>query len=337
MDEGQWKVGFITVIVILSVIIIALVIALILGFVFYNKVIDAAKGAFLNTNICSSFPDRCNYINLSPPIPVTFPDEFNKELAIFTAQLLMNQHYSRQNKGYNIPPPLIPIGFLYGCDTCELLLSKDLNDKNFPLGYVLIDPNTRTMYISYRGAETEEEWMYAFTFNQTLYKQQRLVLPGLGDTCPGMVLVHSGLQELFSHIQPELYRIVNQYYPSIDRIVVSGHSLGGVNASLSSLYLTSTFPDKPTYVYTFGKPRIGNIDYSECVKLRLRNRFWRIQNEDDVIPSLPLPSMPNLDEPNNPYIYQQDGMLYIYQFNFKSQTLNHNLNNPLLYLSSLNK
>jgi hypothetical protein len=334
MDEGQWKVGFITVIVILSVIIVALVILLILGLLFYNQISNALMGAFYNTNLCSSRPDRCNYINVSPAIPTNFPNGFSKELAIFTAQLLMNQQYAKQNQSYNIPPPLTLVGFIYGCDTCDLL-SRNLNDKNFPLGYILIDPNTRTMYINYRGAETTEEWMYAFTFNQTMYKQQQLTLPGLSDACPGTIMVHSGLQELFRVIQPELDRIVTQYYASIDRIVLSGHSLGGVNASFTSLYLSSTFPDKPVYVYTFGKPRIGNIEYSECIRLRLGERFWRIQNEDDLIPSLPLPSMPNLSEPDNPYIYQQDGMLYIYQSNFKSQTLNHNLNNPLLYLTSL--
>jgi predicted lipase len=114
---------------------------------------------------------------------------------------------------------------------------------------------------------------------------------------------------------------------SFDRVMVGGHSLGAAVASLAAVWLASSVTAEPVFVYTFGKPRVGNLAYADCVRTHFPGRFWRMENEDDLIPDVPLSVTLNTTDPQSPYIYQHEGLARIYSINWESLELNHSVNN----------
>ena len=78
-------------------------------------------------------------------------------------------------------------------------------------------------------------------------------------------------------------------YPGYS-ILVTGHSLGGALATLST-YLGITcemdgkdppFKDRLVYVYTFGEPRVGNYPFAADYDARNGNHYRLIYNRDPV-------------------------------------------------------
>jgi predicted lipase len=55
--------------------------------------------------------------------------------------------------------------------------------------------------------------------------------------------------------------------------------------------------------YTFASPRVGNIHFAEEVK-RVTKGFYRIVNLSDVVPTLPIAAMPNINNTSDPFIYK---------------------------------
>lgn len=282
---------------------------------------------------------------MHPAVPQQFPDDFSKELALFTAQLTENLEFLLVNGSLNIPPPLTFVANITGCPGCAIPVG--INDEpEIPLGYAVLDPTTRTLYISYRGAVTSVDWQFAFNFNQTFYQQTFLLfsqgsssaptpeLPS-ASPCPSDTKVHTGFFSLFKQIQADLQTVIVFNAASYDRIVFSGHSLGGAIASLSALYAAQSLTLKPVHVYTFGKPRLGDSGYRECILANLDNRFWRVENENDIINSLPLATSPDLQNPTQPFLYSQEGALRSYQLQYGSQTLNHSLASYFVGIASM--
>jgi len=331
-NENGWKIGFIVTLTILLVLLVAVIIFTIIAVVFIERLKTVALGAFYNTNECKVDPFKCNYINLEVSEPLVFENSFNNDLALLGSQLEMNLTFLKKNgDDLNLPSFLTFITYIQGCPTCDF--PNGFKDTDItPLGYVALDQNTRTLYMTFRGAETSQDWQFAFNFNETYFKQNLFLFPPtLGNSsqvsCSSDTTVHSGFYALFNQLREEIIQIVLQNKDKIDRIVVYGHSLGAAIASLTGLYLTIQFSNLEIFVYTFGKPRVGNEAYSKCVERLLNKRFWRIENEEDIIVSLPLSTMPNFQNENLPYLYWQEGNRLIYQSNWGSQTLNHNINN----------
>lgn len=76
-------------------------------------------------------------------------------------------------------------------------------------------------------------------------------------------------------------------YPS-DLIYLTGHSLGGAITTLLAVYLMEHEPLLvPTLVYTFGCPRVGNLDFAKYCDTLLGDRLYRFMNQTDFIPDLP--------------------------------------------------
>ncbi len=76
------------------------------------------------------------------------------------------------------------------------------------------------------------------------------------------------------------------------RIYVAGHSLGG---ALATVFFTQSLLDPLTKkdmvdrmsVYSFGAPRIGNVEYSRFMQA-WKSQIFRIVNYNDIIPRQPL-------------------------------------------------
>mmetsp|Transcript_2357 Transcript_2357/g.6675 ORF Transcript_2357/g.6675 Transcript_2357/m.6675 type:complete len:387 (-) Transcript_2357:2941-4101(-) len=80
------------------------------------------------------------------------------------------------------------------------------------------------------------------------------------------------------------------------RIVVVGHSLGGAVAVLAALGLAGIPGLRPSAVYTFGEPRVGNLQFARFYATQSSHDgtngalgwpTWRVTHEHDLVPHLP--------------------------------------------------
>lgn len=88
-------------------------------------------------------------------------------------------------------------------------------------------------------------------------------------------------------------------------------------------------------MYTWGKPRVGNPAYATTVSNLLGDRYWRVENTEDIIPDLPIPVMPNLKQSNSPFIYTQDGNPITYTLNWGGLLRNHSMTSYIGFVKSL--
>lgn len=123
-----------------------------------------------------------------------------------------------------------------------------------------------TTIASFRGTETEGEWLEDF---DGLAVRNEF----------GSGMVHQGFQEQYARVRPSLLAAL-ALAPGV--LWITGHSLGGALATLcASDFLIS--PRKPL-VYTWAGPRVGWHDYANWFKPA---QFYRIVNEWDVVPRMP--------------------------------------------------
>lgn len=93
--------------------------------------------------------------------------------------------------------------------------------------------------------------------------------------------MHLGFHFAYKVVEKELLETVGPLlnkYPNAS-IIVSGHSLGGAMATISALELQLQF-NKVSALYAFGCPRVGNIHFSQFLKLKIPERYRPIHNKD---------------------------------------------------------
>ena len=70
----------------------------------------------------------------------------------------------------------------------------------------------------------------------------------------------------------------------IDNYIITGHSLGGVLATLTAWNIG---PEKVHSIYTFASPKVGNEDFKKNFDSKFENKMFRIENTNDPFPKLP--------------------------------------------------
>ncbi|KAK8932402.1 Lipase [Metarhizium anisopliae] len=68
------------------------------------------------------------------------------------------------------------------------------------------------------------------------------------------------------------------------KVVITGHSLGGAVAIISTAYLRRD--GIPIDLYTYGAPRVGNAKFANWFSSQ-QGRHWRVTHENDPVPRLP--------------------------------------------------
>lgn len=84
--------------------------------------------------------------------------------------------------------------------------------------------------------------------------------------------------------------IIDREIGKQDRLVVTGHSLGGALAQLAAFYLhRDLFPygDQLAAVYTFGSPRVFGTDQARHLERESSYPHFRIVNGADLVPRVP--------------------------------------------------
>jgi triacylglycerol lipase len=98
---------------------------------------------------------------------------------------------------------------------------------------------------------------------------------------------HRGFYQSVMDIWGPMYQTYRSLMDKERRpIFFTGHSLGGAMATVAaSIFVFNDWPF--TSVYTFGQPRVMSRETSRIFNAECKNRFYRFQNNNDVVTRAP--------------------------------------------------
>ena len=146
----------------------------------------------------------------------------------------------------------------------------------------LVTVDDDAVIVAFRGSKEIKDWIQDGKFWQS-------------HTVCGCV--HAGfngdlqeiLRPLLTATREALSRMVSSGIAS-PQFYVTGHSLGGALAQLFALACHDRFMHV-SGVYTFGSPRVGDMEWAKTYGTLLGDRTFRVVNEYDLVPHLPLPGL----------------------------------------------
>jgi triacylglycerol lipase len=145
-------------------------------------------------------------------------------------------------------------------------------------GLVARSNDGSTAIVAIRGTKTIWEWIGDF---------DAAPVPWFPNPSAGFV--HLGFQLTYEHICTSLRSLLQQGCPGVQKIFVTGHSLGGALAVLAAYDMAvSMDPAVPIEVYTFAGPRTAGLDFAASFNKAV-SVHYRIVNFMDVVPQVPLP------------------------------------------------
>ncbi len=151
--------------------------------------------------------------------------------------------------------------------------THNTNNKRDSQGYLIWKNNT--IYISFRGTYDFNDICDVINIRPKKFIKN--------------AYVHSGFADQFMAIEHKIthdIKTLAKDYP-IERLVFTGHSMGGSIASIAAAYYGSLFDNLYITCHTFGTPLTGNSEFvnwfinsvDECTRLEL---------EHDIVPLIPI-------------------------------------------------
>ena len=217
----------------------------------------------------------------------------------FDLQLAIQTIYPAANSAYqimNVAAPALPDGYtlvgrieanpqqalsaMLGSDPHQHIMVHNMLLESSIFGLVAFNPTSRTALVAFRGTQTIQDWIDNI---------DALAVPFLAVANVGNV--HMGFQLVYEHIRGSVAQLLTNGCKGAQRILVTGHSLGGAVALFGSLDIAkNVMPGVHLEAYTFAGPRAGAPDFVKSF-----NSFvpecYRIVNFMDVVPQVPLPPL----------------------------------------------
>lgn len=303
---------------------------------FYNATNFAFKNNLYCT--CDDKTSKCNYNSKSLNVPSnkTIQESVNgfvKEIGLYCGDLISRIEINKlcekteiiySPSQFNPPKDMTIINFLYY--------------NNFIIGFIGLD-NSNNIWITFRGTETITEWYQDFTVSQKLINlNTNNNLEKISFLENENVYCHSGFLTIYETFKEKILNSIKSI-KNINNIIITGHSLGSALATLTTLNLIE-LNYKNIYTYVFASPRVGNKELAKTItnvgKGKNLKCFYRINNLSDIIPTIPPPVSPNLDNVNIPSLYKHGGIAINYGENRGSITANHSMINYMYNLSKFN-
>ena len=141
--------------------------------------------------------------------------------------------------------------------------------------YLWLSDSSRTLYVAFRGTQSWTDVIHDLDYRVIPWDDER----------PD-IRVHAGFRNKLRSIEEELLAITQEFEDQFDKIVVTGHSLGGALATLASPSLGEAHPNKTLECITFGAPRVGNEIFVQWFHSYV-DLSLRIVNDFDPVQSLP--------------------------------------------------
>lgn len=159
----------------------------------------------------------------------------------------------------------------------DRIASRMLSESKI-FGLVAWNDATKTALVAFRGTVTIWDWVDDVDAIPVDY----LAVPGYGH-------VHIGFQLVYERVRESVSRLLAAGCKGAQRILVTGHSLGGAVAVLSAFEIGKTAGVVPE-LYTLAGPRAGAPDFAGNVDT-LIPVCYRVVNFMDVVPQVPLPPL----------------------------------------------
>ena len=154
-------------------------------------------------------------------------------------------------------------------------------------GFVGVNTNLNAIIVSFKGTDNLQSAIQDAKFWQTTAQLNDLI-----ESMPGEAKVHFGFKESYvslrDPIQSALDQVISKYPTS--QIYFTGHSLGGAMTQLAAVDFVDRHSDAASRVsvYTFGQPRVGNLDFANYVDtMSYTSRIFRVAKEGDIVPHVP--------------------------------------------------
>lgn len=164
-------------------------------------------------------------------------------------------------------------------------LAINTNFNTAAAGYVARDDAFKEIVVVYKGSSYLSDFVQDGKFNQV-----PMDLKGVPKD--DKVLVATGFQANVQALQDQVIPIVRSQLAMNPgyAIHITGHSLGGSMAAISSVQLKSAFPDAQILVTTQGEPRGGNKAFADRVDKLFPPEtmtYIRATSTTDFVPQLP--------------------------------------------------
>ena len=174
---------------------------------------------------------------------------------------------------YYPPDEVTTQTWTWGFGSCKIL------DSGATQGYVMA--NEDAIVVSFRGTQGKDlrDWITNLDFDRI-------------ETPDGWV--HCGFNKAVDRVFEDLLLAVMKFRTQGQALFLTGHSLGGALATLTTLRLINA-GQSVQGLYTFGSPRVGDRTYFDRFTTALdpklaeapRHRAFRIVNDEDIVPKLP--------------------------------------------------
>ena len=148
----------------------------------------------------------------------------------------------------------------------ELVEEDDIADYRFFVGVT-----EEIAVLTFRGVDNLEPWLSDSTIVQK---------PGYGG------MIHKGFSDALDAVWSEVEPLVEEIREG-RQLWLAGHDMGGALAVLAAAKMQKEEMEV-TGVYTYGCPRIGNLEFFAAYKVLT----YRLVNNNDIIPHVPAELVP---------------------------------------------
>jgi hypothetical protein len=179
---------------------------------------------------------------------------------------------------YCPPPDLVAWNCTY-CQSGQQIVDVIENIETDNLAITTIDRETLRINLVFRGSHSIKNFIQDIQFLKS-----DMELDGLDG-----VYIASGFYKAYMALADRIAISLDNILannPGIDQIYISGHSLGGAISSIAAIDLKQRLGYNVVGSYTFGSPRVGNVDFSELYQ-KLVGNTKRFTNNADIVPHLP--------------------------------------------------
>ena len=164
------------------------------------------------------------------------------------------------------------------CNVIGFRLTAKFENKGTDTQGIFGEANEQALVIGFRGSEETGiwDWITDLRFVQQVYPY--------GEVKNSQVKVHNGFISAYKSVREAIHSQVKN--SPHQRVICTGHSLGGALATLCALDVQYNFPDKQVSCYTFGSPKVGNSYFKDSFNKRVPQTY-RFVNSADTVPALP--------------------------------------------------
>lgn len=211
--------------------------------------------------------------NIQPPTGFTQIASFTAPEISLTQLKLLNQ-----SPLAGPLPPLVSQNIQTSAQVCDRVHTLFPQVQDVYFGFALTSSTCNV--IALRGTQSDFEWVLDATIPQV-----PVPLVWYSNGKFQLAQVHLGFLTFFAMLADQIVTAAKQFNPALP-CLVTGHSLGGALAVLTSPALKTLLPAQTFEMYSFAGPRVGDPIFVDAYNFFVPQSY-RVVNLSDVVPMLP--------------------------------------------------